>query len=103
MSQPVLPSDLLNLMAYFHITSSGAVNLEKNRIRKVLITVNAALTGTITISDETGTGGTPVIGIITNPTVGTPYTYYNLKTGLTVNPSATCEITVNTDGSNGPN
>lgn len=90
-------------MGYFHVTTGSAANLEKNRIRKVLVTVNSALTGTITLSDETGTGGTPVVGIITNPTVGTSYEYWNFKTGVTVTPSATCEITVNTDSSNGPN
>lgn len=89
-------------MAYVHITSSGAVNQAKGALRKVKVTVNAALTGTITLSDEVATAGTPVIGIITNPTVGTTYEYWDIKNGLTVNPSATCEISLNIDTSYGP-
>lgn len=89
-------------MAYHHITSSGAVNQENGRISKVIVSVNAALTGTITLSDETGTAGTPAVAIITNPTVGTYYEYWDMKSGLTVNPSATCDITVSTSSTYGP-
>ena len=87
---------------YKYITASGAVNQFQGRARKLLVTVNTALTGTITISDETGTGGTPLVGIITNPTVGSSYEYWDIKNGVTVNPSATCDISVNIDGSQGP-
>lgn len=87
---------------YTHITAGSATNLTTGRISKVKITVNAALTGTITVSDETSTGGTPVVGIITNPTVGSQYEYWDLKNGLTVTPSTTCEITVNASSSYGP-
>jgi hypothetical protein len=88
-------------MAYFHLTASGAVNKLKTAVPKVKVTVNATLTGTITLSDETGTAGTPVVAIITNPTVGSVYEYWDLQTGLTINPSATCEITVNTSSFSG--
>lgn len=88
-------------MAYFYITAAAAVNLQKDRVRKVLITVNASVTGTITISDETGTTGTPVVGIITNPTVGTNYEYWDFKTGVTITPSAISNLTVNVDSSYG--
>lgn len=87
---------------YKHITASGAVNLANSRLRKVKIMVNAALTGTITVSDETGTGGTPIVAVITNPTVGSVYEYWDLQTGLTINPSATCDITADIDASYGP-
>ncbi len=88
-------------MAYKHLTASGAVNLATNAISKVKITVNAALTGTITTSDETGTSGSPVVGIVTNPTVGSVFEYWDFKNGVTVNPSATCDITVNISTSYG--
>lgn len=89
-------------MAYKHITANSAVNISKSAVSKVKVTINAALTGTITISDETGTAGTPVVGIITNPTVGSYYEYWDLQTGLTVTPSATTEITVNVSSTFGP-
>lgn len=88
-------------MAYSHITAGSAVNLAQNAINKVIVTVNAALTGTITVSDEKGTTGSPVVGIITNPTVGSRYEYWDFKSGLTITPSTTCEITVNIDGGRG--
>jgi hypothetical protein len=84
------------------MTASGASNLINCSLRKAIIQVNAALTGTITVSDETGTSGTPVVAVITNPTVGSSFTYGNFKTGVTVNPSATCDITVSLDTSQGP-
>lgn len=89
-------------MAYSHITASGAVNIAKDRIRAMKITVNGALTGTITVSDEVATAGTPVVAVITNPTVGTVYEYWDFKNGVTINPSATCDITCNADSSFGP-
>lgn len=82
-------------MAYFHVTANSAANLASSAANKVKVTVNAALTGTLTISDETGTAGTPVVGIITNPTVGSVYEYWDLKKGITITPSTTCEVTVN--------
>lgn len=81
-------------MAYVHITASGAVNQYTSATRKVLLQVNTTLTGTITVSDEAGTTGVPVVAVITNPTVGTLFEYGSLKNGVTVNPSATCDITV---------
>lgn len=87
---------------YKHMTASGAVNLAKNALSKVKIQVNGALTGTITVSDETGTAGSPVVAVITNPTVGSIYEYWDLQTGCTVNPSATCDITVDISSTYGP-
>lgn len=88
-------------MAYRHLTAAAAVNIATGRISKVLLTNNIALTGTITISDETGTAGTPVVAIITNPAVGNQYEYWDFQTGVTITPSATCDITVNTASSYG--
>lgn len=87
-------------MAYKHVTSGSAISVS-GACSRVLITVNAALTGTITISDETGTAGSPVVGIITNPTVGSSFEYWDLKNGVCITPNATCEITVSTTGQYG--
>lgn len=54
----------------------------------LLVQVNTALTGTVTVNDATGT-----IAVITNPTVGTAYTYYGLAGVPTIVTSATCDIT----------
>lgn len=88
-------------MAYKHITAGSAVNINTGRISKVVIQVNAALTGTITVSDETSTAGTPVVAVITNPTVGSQYEYWDMGSGITVTPSTTCDITVNASSSYG--
>ncbi len=88
-------------MAYSHQIATGPFQIAKDRISKVLITVNAAMTGSITVSDETATAGTPVVAVITNPTVGSTYEYWDMKNGLCVNPSTTCDITINTSSSFG--
>lgn len=84
-----------------HLTAAAANNVWPQQAKKVRITVNAALTGTITLSDETGTTGTPVIAIITNPTVGSFFEYWGLQLGVCVTPSALCDITVSVDYSRG--
>lgn len=77
-----------------YITASGAVTVVpavagSAYATGLLITVNAALTGTITVADINGTQA-----IITNPAAGAAYRYYGLEGTVTVNPSATCDITV---------
>ncbi len=84
---------------YAHITASGATGgqIQQGRIATAIITVNAALTGTLTVSDETSTAGTPLVATITNPTVGTMYEYWDLKNGLTVQSSVNAvDVTVST-------
>lgn len=73
-----------------YITASGSTTVAK-AANGLLIQVNGALTGTITL----GAGGT-TFAIITNPTVGSQYRYNGLrdKGAITVNPSATTDITV---------
>lgn len=88
-------------MAWNHITAGSAINIS-GACGKLKITVNAALTGTITISDEKGTTGSPVVGIITNPTVGSVFEYWDLKNGVCITPNGTCEITANTWGGFSP-
>lgn len=57
--------------------------------RGILVQVNAALTGTLTVKD-----GTTTVGVITNPTVGSQYRYYGFVGLPTVTPSTTCDATV---------
>lgn len=87
-------------MIYAHLTATGPVTADKvwsGPAKRAIIQVNAALTGNITVSDETATASTPVVAVITNPTVGTKYEYWGFNTGVTVVPSATCDITVSVD------
>lgn len=72
-----------------HITASGATTVSSAGPRGILITVNTALTGTITTTDQTG-----VIAVVTNPVAGNAFRYYGLLGATTVNPSATTDITV---------
>lgn len=73
-----------------YITASGSQTVAQ-AANGLLIQVNAALTGSITLA----AGGT-TFAVITNPTVGTQYRYNGLRNAgaITVNPSATCNITV---------
>jgi hypothetical protein len=87
---------------YTHITDSTATVVDNGRIRKAIIQCNAALTGSITVYDEIGSGTTTVVAVITNPTVGSRFEYWDFKTGVKVVASGTCDITVLTDGSYGP-
>lgn len=88
---------------YSHITAAAALNVSQGRSRKVLVTVNGTLAGTITVSDETGTTGLPVVAIITNPTVGSSYEYWDIANGVTITPSNTCDITVGVSSGMGGN
>ncbi len=92
-------------MAYKHLTASGSTgsNVSQGPSRKVILTNNLGVTGVITVSDETGTAGTPVVAIITNPVAGQQYEYWNMKTGLTVQSTVNFDMTANTDSSQGGN
>ena len=74
-----------------YMTAAQAYNVGGPGARGILIQVNAALTGTLTVKD-----GSTTVGIINNPGVGNTFTYYGF-TGLpTVTPSTTCDATVST-------
>lgn len=88
-------------MAYAYITDSTATQVDGNGVKKAVIQVNAALTGTIKVIDGT-TGTTANVATITNPGVGNRFEYWNLKTGVRVIASGACDITVCTDSSYGP-
>ena len=82
---------------YYNISTTGATNLYAGPIHKVLITVNTAVPGTITVSDETGTTGSPVVAVITNPSAGAIFEYYTLSSGICVNANAVGNFTVSLD------
>lgn len=88
-------------MAKTYITTGATTQCFTGAARKVRITVNAALTGTITVIDGTA-GTTANVAIITNPTVGNSYEYWDFQTGVRIVTSTTCDICVNIDGSHGP-
>lgn len=85
-------------MAYAYLTDNTATQCDTGRISKVVITVNAALTGSIKVIDNT-TGTTANVATITNPAVGDRYEYWDFKTGVLIIPSTNCNITVNTESS----
>lgn len=81
-----------------NITGSGATTVASNA-QAIFIQVNAALTGTITVttagSTQYGTSSATV-ATITNPLVGNVFRYGGLaqQGAVAVNPSASCDITV---------
>lgn len=81
-------------MAKSYITTATTTQV-CGPVKRVLITVNTALTGTITVVDDVA-GTTASVAIITNPTVGSCYEYWDFQTGVRIVTSATCDITVNT-------
>lgn len=82
-------------MAYRYITDNTATQVDTGPVRKAVIQVNAALTGTIKVIDNTS-GTTANVATITNPAVGDRYEYYGFATGLRVIASTTCDITAMT-------
>jgi hypothetical protein len=88
-------------MAYSYITDSTATQVVTGKVRKAIVQVNAALTGSIKVIDNT-TGTTANVATITNPTVGSRYEYWDFKTGVLIIASGACDVTVSTDGSFGP-
>lgn len=57
----------------------------------ILIQVNGALTGTLTVADGRG-----IQAVITNPTGGSFYRYYGLQGPVSVANSAIADVTVST-------
>jgi hypothetical protein len=81
-------------MAKAYIVDSTATQVS-GPVKKLVLTINAALTGTIKIIDNT-TGTTANVAIITNPTVGNQFVYYDFATGVRIIASGACDITANT-------
>lgn len=74
-----------------YMTANQAYSVGGTGCRGILIQVNKALTGTLTVKDDSTT-----VGVITDPTVGTSYRYYGFTGKPTVTPSTTCDATVST-------
>jgi hypothetical protein len=83
-------------MLYKYITDSTATQAWTGPARRVIIQVNAALTGTIKVIDNI-TGTTANVATITNPTVGSFYEYWGFQTGVLIIASGSCDITVSVD------
>lgn len=79
-----------------YLTTGATTQVYTGKVREVLVTVNAALTGTVTVIDGT-TGTTANVAIITNPTVGTMYRYWGFQNGVRIVTSTTCDVTINCD------
>ena len=80
-----------------YITASGATSI--GQANAILIQVNTALTGTITITNAGSTQystASGTIAVITNPTAGATFRYggLNQQGAISVNPSGTTDITV---------
>lgn len=81
-----------------HITSTAATLIGSNS-QAIFIQVNAALTGSVTVTNGGSTQyGTSsgTVAVITNPTVGSQFKYGGLaqQGAITVTASGTCDITV---------
>jgi hypothetical protein len=83
-------------MIYSYITTGTTTQVYSGQVKKFIIQVNAALTGTITLYDATS-GTTGGFGIITNPTVGSSFEYWGIQNGVRIVTSTTCDITVSCD------
>lgn len=83
-----------------YITTATTTQVWTGLAKKVHISVNAALTGTITVIDGTS-GTTANVATITNPTVGLQFEYWGLENGVRIVTSASCDITVSCDLSEG--
>lgn len=87
-------------MAYAYITTNAETQVATGRVLKAVVQVNAALTGSIKVIDNTA-GSTANVATITNPTVGSRYEYYFLENGLRIVASGACDITVSAQQSIG--
>lgn len=85
-----------------YITDNTETQVATGRYTKVIVQVNAALTGTIKVIDGT-TGNTANVATITNPTVGARFEYWDFKTGVRIVASGACDITVSATQGRGAN
>ncbi len=86
---------------YSYIVDDTETQIVSGYCRKVLVQINASLTGTIKVIDGTS-GTTANVATITNPSVGSQFEYWDFKTGVRIIASGNCNITVSVDGSFGP-
>lgn len=83
-----------------YIVDNTETQVETSAVSKILITVNAALSGSIKVIDGLS-GTTANVATITNHTVGSSYEYWNFATGVRIIASGACDITVSVDGGKG--
>jgi hypothetical protein len=83
-------------MIYAYIVDTTTTQVWTGKARRVIVQVNAALTGTIKVIDNTG-GTTANVATITNPGVGNIFEYLGFNTGVRIIASTTCDITVSAD------
>ena len=76
-------------MAYSYVTVSGPQLIMAGKVKKAIVQVNNAITGTLTIADSATAAATPVVGAITNPTLGSKFEFWDIKDGLCVGASTT--------------
>lgn len=81
-------------MAKVMITDNTATQVS-GPARRVIVQVNAALTGTIKVIDNTS-GTTANVATITDPGVGARFEYWDFEVGVRIVASTTCNITVST-------
>jgi len=84
-------------MAKSYITDNTETQVTIGETKRVLVQVNAALTGTIKVIDGTS-GSTANVATITNPTVGSQFEYHNFTSGVRIVASGACNITIGTYG-----
>jgi hypothetical protein len=80
-------------MAKSYITTATTTQVATGNVKEAVVTVNAALTGTITVIDGTA-GSTANVAIITNPGVGGQFIYRDFQAGVRIVTSAVCDVTV---------
>lgn len=83
-------------MLFSYITTGATTQVYTGSARRVIIQVNAALTGSIKVIDDI-TGSTATVATITNPAVGDQYEYWGFTMGVRIVTSTTCDITVSCD------
>lgn len=81
-------------MAKKYITDNTETQVS-GPVKRCLVQVNAALTGTIKVIDNT-TGSTANVATITNPGVGASFEYWDFTSGVRIVASGACDITVST-------
>lgn len=84
-----------------YITDNTETQVATGRVSKVIVQVNAALTGTIKVIDGVGSTTTANVATITNPTVGSRFEYWDFGTGCKIIASTTCDITVSASQARG--
>lgn len=83
-------------MVYAYIVDTTPAQLWTGKVKKLIIQVNTALTGTITIVDGTS-GSTANVATITNPPVGSRFVYLGLNNGARIIASTTCDVTASAE------